>query len=299
MVANETATEVPLVSVVIPAWNAARWLPATLGSLQAQTLQAWEAIVVEDGSTDDTRMVAGRIATKDPRIRVHVQANAGVSAARNTGFALARADFVCFLDADDLFLPQNLAQKVKALQAQPSAVAVVSGYEVFDSVSELVLRTVACNTTHLLPSLLEFGGPTGLLPSNVLLRRQAVDKIGGWDTRLSTAADQDFWIRLVQTGPVVSVPGVGVRYRLHFDQMHTNIQLMKHDVDLLYQKARQAGVFRSASYYRYCMARKSMVLAGCFWKDAHQPWQALREGLRAFGYAPKVPLSWIWRRLRH
>ncbi len=108
-----------MVSVVIPAYRSADRLPATLRSVQAQTLLDWEAIVVDDCSPDDT---AGALAAfaDDPRIRlVRHAANAGASAARNTGIAEARGRFVAFLDADDAWMPAKLERQLDAVVARP------------------------------------------------------------------------------------------------------------------------------------------------------------------------------------
>jgi hypothetical protein len=116
------------VSVVSAARNAAATLPDALHSLQAQTLQDWEAIVVDDGSTDETAAVAADIAARDRRIRVLQQPWAGVAAARNAGLLAARADWLLFLDADDWLLPTALEQLVAAIEADSHLGAVYGGW---------------------------------------------------------------------------------------------------------------------------------------------------------------------------
>ena len=103
MIAGAAARDQP-VSVVIPAYNYARYLPEAIRSVLAQTHSDLECIVVDDGSTDNTREVVSAI--EDPRVRYVHQANAGLSSARNTGIREAEHPFVGFLDADDRWLPQ-------------------------------------------------------------------------------------------------------------------------------------------------------------------------------------------------
>lgn len=88
-----------IISIIIPCYNHAHYLPFAVQSVLAQTCAQWEAIVVDDGSTDDTRTVAARFS--DPRVRYHYQENQGLSAARNAGIRIARGDYLAFLDADD------------------------------------------------------------------------------------------------------------------------------------------------------------------------------------------------------
>lgn len=93
----------PRVSVIMPAYNVAQTIEQAIVSVQAQTVSDWELIVVDDGSADDTASIVVEIATQDPRIRLICQENGGVSAARNTGLAAARGEYISFLDGDDLW----------------------------------------------------------------------------------------------------------------------------------------------------------------------------------------------------
>lgn len=105
----------PLVSVIVPAYNAARWIRETIDSVRGQTLRAIEVIVVDDGSCDETAEIVSEVAALDSRIRLVQQKNAGVGAARNTGIQLASADLIAPIDADDLWEPDKLEKQVKRL----------------------------------------------------------------------------------------------------------------------------------------------------------------------------------------
>src|SRR4051812_12341186 len=113
----------PEVSVVVPAYNAARYLAQTLESVRAQTFTAWELIVIDDGSSDDTLAVAQEFARRDQRISACRQANAGVAAARNAGLREANREAwaIMFLDADDVLESDALANLRAALRANPAA----------------------------------------------------------------------------------------------------------------------------------------------------------------------------------
>lgn len=106
----------PLVSVIIPCFNQARFLPDCIASLQAQTCPHWEAIIVNDGSPDDTREVALKLSEVEPRIRYIEQDNRGLSGARNAGIAESSGEFIQFLDADDLLMPEKLQLQLMALK---------------------------------------------------------------------------------------------------------------------------------------------------------------------------------------
>jgi glycosyltransferase involved in cell wall biosynthesis len=176
-----------LVSVVIPAYNAAATLDETLRSVRSQTHQALEIIVVDDGSTDNTRAVAERHATVDHRVQIVTQDNAGVAAARNAGWNRARSELIAFIDADDLWAPTKIERQVQALLAGSEQVGLVYCWSVrINSRSEIIgpqdrarwegdvlSRIVSCN----------FVGNG----SAVLVRREALIHANGFDSRLRGA----------------------------------------------------------------------------------------------------------------
>ena len=109
----------PLVSIITPVYNAARWLPDTLASVRAQTLTDWEQILVDDCSTDESSSILEAAAAEDPRFRVlRAPGNLGPSAARNQALEAARGRYIAFLDADDIWLPEKLARSVEWMEAQ-------------------------------------------------------------------------------------------------------------------------------------------------------------------------------------
>lgn len=119
----------PLVSIMMPAHNAERYIGAAIASARAQTYTNWELIIVDDGSTDGTATIAARAAASDPRVRLIRQPNGGEAVARNTALAHLRGELIAFLDADDAYLPHHLAVTVAYLQAHPLCDAVYTdGY---------------------------------------------------------------------------------------------------------------------------------------------------------------------------
>ena len=199
------------VSVIIPAYNAASTLGETLDSLIDQTSARWEAIVVDDGSTDDTAVVAARYVARDRRIRMLRQANAGEGAARNAGLSQARFEWVLFLDADDWLLPDALEHLTRATEVA-EVDAVLGGWERVAADG----RVGDAEYGPLAGDLFEFFARYCVFPiHSALVRRSALRWTGPFDTTLRTCADWDFWQRLTRSGARFSrMRDVVARYRM-------------------------------------------------------------------------------------
>jgi glycosyltransferase involved in cell wall biosynthesis len=205
-------TDLPAVSVIIAAYNAASTIADTLESIMAQTSPNWEAIVVDDGSTDATADIANSFAERDRRIRVVSRENGGESAARNAGIDHARYGWLLFLDADDWISPAHLARLTSELMAHPELDAVHCGWV-----------RVAADGTHVADDYLAPAGD--LFP--VLARRAAfpvhacvvrtalVKSAGKLDPSLRTCPDWDLWQRIARMGARFgAVPEVLAYYRM-------------------------------------------------------------------------------------
>ena len=185
------------VSVIIPAYNAAGTIAETLTSLRAQTYEGWEAIVVDDGSSDETAAIVQGIAQQDPRIRIVNQARMGVSAARNRGISLARFNWVLFLDADDWLLPLHLERMTRALIADPDLDAVHCGWARVAPDGTRVGEKYWPQSGDLFPVFAR------LCPFAIhacIVRRSLVEAVGGFDTSLRTCEDWDLWQRIARAG---------------------------------------------------------------------------------------------------
>ena len=208
-------TAMPTVSVVIGTYNSARWLGATIDSVRRQTFQDWELVIVDDGSTDDTRRVVGGHAD-DPRIRYVLQTRAGRSAARNRGIAMSSGPLVAFLDADDLWRPEKLAKQVSALGAEPAAGLCYTAARFIDAAGRQlpIRKPLRAVSGRILPRLMR--GNVIILAS-VLVRRTCLDAVGAFEATLHACEDWDLWLRLARRYPVAVVDEELTLYRVHGD----------------------------------------------------------------------------------
>ncbi|CUW38052.1 Glycosyltransferase [Magnetospirillum sp. XM-1] len=206
----------PRVSIVIPTYNQADFLKECLDSVRAQTVADWECIVVNNFSADHTRDVV--LAYGDPRIQLIDFANQGVIAAsRNVGIRAARAEWVAFLDSDDLWAPNKLEL---CLAAVTDGVDLVSHPEHFLKDGAIVNRTQAAPAERCRFERLLLDGNC-LSPSAVLVRRALLERAGGFceDREVITAEDADLWLRLAALGArMTCIPQPVGYYRLHGEQ---------------------------------------------------------------------------------
>lgn len=249
------------VSVVVPAYNCARFLREAIDSALVQTLPPIEVIVVDDGSSDETPAL---LAGYGSRIRAIRQANAGVAAARNRGVREATGDAVAFLDADDAWLPEKLERQALRLETEPDLGFVHCGaLEVDEEGRPLRARAEGCEG-WVADRMLMFEDVGPLSGSTPLVPRARLAEAGGFDERLSTSADWDLCYRLARGRPVGFVAQPLVRYRVRRNAMHFDVALMEKDMLLAYAKAFQE---RSPELQRRrgrSYAALHMVLAGSF-----------------------------------
>jgi len=198
------ATESPLVSVIVPAWNAAEVLGEALESVRCQTYQQLEVLVVDDGSTDGTAEVARRFCAPDSRFHLIRQENLGVSAARNAGIRQAHGEWIAFLDADDVWLPEKLNRQLALAREEPRANFLFTNFFVWDGRRDLYLefpdqRTLPeGNVSRGLIFDVYHGCPASM--STGMVRREALEAAGLFDPELALAEDWDLWLRVSERG---------------------------------------------------------------------------------------------------
>jgi len=221
------------VSIVTPFLNAAAFIEEAVDSVLAQTYPHWELLLVDDGSTDGSTAIArARAAAHPHRIRYLThdgRANKGASASRNLATTVARGEFVAFLDADDVYLPNKLADQVPLLEAHPEAGMLYAATEYWyswtgrpeDRARDLVWRRygVAPNAVvappRLLATFLRDGGTVPCMGS-VLARREAIVRVGGWEESFHhICTDQVFHAKMTLHHPVYIADGCWDRYRQH------------------------------------------------------------------------------------
>ncbi|MDE5112299.1 MAG: glycosyltransferase, partial [Trichodesmium sp. St7_bin2_1] len=188
-----TTTTTPRVSVIIPVYNCDYYISQAIESILAQTYQSYEIIVIDDGSTDNTRKA---IEPYMEKIHYVYQENQGVSAARNHGIDLAQGELIAFLDADDFFLPDKLTDQVRIFDTQPNLGIVHSGWRRVNQQGETIKNETPWDYV---PKLNLEGWlrwkPIGTM-GTLMFRRDWLQEVGSFEVGLSQAEDVDLILRL-------------------------------------------------------------------------------------------------------
>lgn len=217
-----------LVSVIVPAFNAGKYIARTLASVTRQTHANLEIIVVDDGSTDNTSEEVQRLASTDPRIVLLRTEHGGVSRARNIAIAHASAEFIAPLDADDLWQPDKLHRQLALLCSLPVETGVVyCGAAGIDEEDRIVLpvwndRYASGDVLH---ALIE----TGLLScgSTPLIRKRYIAEVGGYDEQLHLAEDWKFYTALAGVCRFAVIPECLTGYRIRDDSSSLQLDPMR------------------------------------------------------------------------
>ncbi|MFB2837627.1 glycosyltransferase [Floridanema evergladense] len=214
----------PIISVIIPTYNAEKTIQKTIESVLNQTFTNFELIIINDGSQDATREILSRIL--DSRLKVFSYPNAGLAASRNRGIYHASSQYISFLDADDLWTPDKLEAQLQALQNNSQAAVAYSWTDCIDESGQFLRRGYYISASGnvykklLLTNFLENG-------SNPLIRKEAFDKVGGFDESLNSAEDWDMYLRLAACYNFVAVSSVQILYRISATSMSTNVSRME------------------------------------------------------------------------
>jgi len=224
-------------SIVIPVFNHGIFLEDCIRSLQNQSFSNWEALIIDDGSVDETANIGLRITSYDTRFSYVYQNNQGLSAARNSGMKLAKGHFLFFLDADDWFESNCLDRLNVSITNFPHFDLYRVGYAYWNRFGGRCLhRHSPTIESQVYPSVLTQNlGPC----HSILIRKSFADQIGGFDPMLNSCEDWDFWIRAGKLGARIhSIPDVLVAYRYVPDSMSRNPKVM---YEALTEVSRRAG----------------------------------------------------------
>lgn len=276
-----------LVSVIIPMYNAAPYIRQTVLSVLGQTYKHLEVIIMNDGSKDTSEAEVLKLQQEDNRIKYHYKANSGVSDTRNKGIELCTGEYIAFLDADDVWLPQNLEKKMQALENSGKQWT-FSLHECIDENNKpLDLPVSNFRPYNVVDNLLLWEGDVVPGPcSNIVVRRDFLGTDIRFDTALSSPADRDICLQLGTKGEPVFVDEILWQYRMHSQSMTSVNFKVVDEMVRLYKKADEKGWFSSRRLRRKALSNVNLILAGICSKFPSQRKRMPGFLLKSVWYSP-------------
>lgn len=301
-----TSEKQPRVSVLMPVYNAERYLGEAIESILNQTFENFEFIIVNDGSTDRSLEIIRDFEKKDSRIKLISRPNTGIVGALNDGLEAARGEYIARMDADDISLPDRLEVQVEFLDSHPDFVIVGGHACVVDPDGE-VLKLYARPLHHekIMEQLLQADGGAIVHPV-AMLRKSALEKVGRYRKEFEFIEDLDLYLRLLECGKFANIDQTLIYYRQHLTNITTRKGTRMDDLrkTLVLEAREKMGVpaidipvaSQSASYSHSFQRRRWSYWAleenrlRVAWKHAWKAWLTKpwsRESLRLMSYILK------------
>jgi glycosyltransferase involved in cell wall biosynthesis len=282
----------PTISVLLPVYNAERYLDEAVMSILSQSFADFEFIIIDDGSTDGSLKLLQHYANNDPRVRLVSRANTGYCKALNEALSLARGEFIARMDADDVALPQRFEKQVRFLREHPEVIVVGGAVDLIDGEGRMLLRTPQPESDQEIQKA-ALSGRCLIVHSTAMIRREPMVRAGGYDEALAPSEDLDLWLRLGEIGKLENLPDVLGKYRLHTaSACATNSDKQKDMSRLVSERARQRrGV---EGKYEWTDASR----AGVDPRSQHE--FMVKYGWWAFQSAQRTTaMLYAWRAIRH
>jgi glycosyltransferase involved in cell wall biosynthesis len=207
-------SEAPTISVLMSVYNGEKYLAPAMDSILAQTFGDFELIVIDDGSKDSSPAMLREYERRDPRVKLTVRGNKGLTVTLNEAFAQSRGKYLARMDCDDVALPGRFARQAAFLDAHPDVVCAGSYFQLIDGAGRL-LTTLRPPTgdAEIQDKLVH--GHTAICHPAAMIRRSAMEQVNGYDVRFKTTQDLDLWLRLGEVGKLANVAEPLLRFRLH------------------------------------------------------------------------------------
>lgn len=260
------SVDLPLVSVIIPAYNAEAFIAETLDSILSQTYPNIEVLVVDDGSQDSTAQIVESFAQKNPNIILLQQSNKGVAAARNLAIEKSKGEYIAPIDADDIWFPEKLEKQMQVMLKSGQSVGLVYAWSVYINEDSTLSKT--CQVSYFEGNIyirLLYGNCLGNA-SSPLIRRTCINRVGGYNCELKEqkaqgCEDWDIYLRIAENYKVKVVPEVLIGYRQVIGSMSFNAVAMKKSFQLVFAETQKRYPEIPASIYRWSGSNFNWYLA--------------------------------------
>ena len=284
------------ISVLMPVYNAARYLAQAMESILAQTFRDFECIVVDDGSSDRSLRVLQRFAQKDGRVKIISRPNTGIVGALNDGLAVATGEYIARMDADDIAYSDRLEIQLRYIESHPEIVAIGSGVRMVDPNGAPLKDFHGSNDPQILRNALIAAKDIGIIHPTLMVRRSVLEAFGGYRKQYNFVEDFDLFLRLLDMGELGNAPEVLLDYRQHLQSTnstrHERQTLLMNQCVAEHRRRWNLPALESLPMHEPMTNRGSQHVLWASWAmEGGHPWTALRHAAIACfrsGLAPEA-----------
>lgn len=274
----------PLISVILPVYNASRFLAEAIESILSQTFTDFELIIINDGSTDDSQTIIDQFT--DKRIRVFQKPNTGLIHTLNLGVSYSRANWIARMDADDISSPIRFEEQIKYIKDE---VAVIGSQAFFIDENGKVYGNTKLPVTHneILSKLIN--QVSNIIHPSVIINKKMLEKVGGYDSKMQVAEDYDLWLRISNIGTIINVNENLLSLRKHGNNISSNNLNIAIDNCLVslsyYLKSKSIEII---SIQEYDFLSDKVLLLTKRYKDRIIEWENKKEKIKFFPSLLKI-----------
>jgi glycosyltransferase involved in cell wall biosynthesis len=288
--------QAPIISVLLPVYNAENYLHDAVDSVLSQTFPDFELLILDDGSTDRSASILREYESKDRRVRHFSRENLGLIPTLNELIGRAQGRYLARMDADDVCLPQRFERQMKFLDSHEECVLVGSFHELINSLDQPI-GTVKHPLSHEEIDGMHLKGICCVTHSSVMLRSAIVKQLNGYDIRFDTAEDLELWLRLAERGKLANIPEVMVKYRIHAESVSERFQAKQRNTarmacETAWARRGISGVFEADEVWRRGRDKQSRYefanrYGWIAWSNNHRGtwWTYTKEAIRLRPFA--------------
>lgn len=215
--------DMPRISVLLPVYNASRYLERAVRSLFAQRFSDFEILALNDASTDDSLAILHRLNQVDARLKVIDAPKRGMSSQLNEALRMARSEFIARMDADDIALPSRFSKQIEALDARPEIGLLAGAYQLIDERDRPIATLTQPNDHDALVEIM-LSGRNPICHPLVMFRKSVIEHVGGYDASMYPSDDLDLWLRMSEVTKLAALDDVLLKYRQHSESVSELLQ---------------------------------------------------------------------------
>lgn len=287
----------PLVTIIIPMYNGAKYISETIRSVLGQTITDIEVLVVNDASRDDSASIVEKLAATDPRVKLITKTNSGVADTRNKGIEAAKGKYISLVDQDDIWEPANLEEKINVMEREGRNWA-FSNISYINASGQFIDREEQIVFGDFYRNLLKWENVIPAPSGNLVVLRDFLGTDIRYDVNIPYPSDRDICVQLARKGKPSYVNKKLWRYRIHSESMSAVDKKIATEMALMYEKYKRNDFFPDRATKRMALSRVYLMIAGICIRFTKERTKGIIFLVKAFFESPSYFWKNMWQRIK-